>query len=79
MGSTAAHLRSDIDAAVRHQNLTRTQPAAHTSLSHKAVTRVFRRARADPDTVDRVARMVGLCLVLVPDNNFADLLAAGML
>lgn len=79
MGSTTAKLLSEIDLAARRQKLTRTQVAAYSGLSREAVTRAFRRGRADLDTVVRLARVVGLRLTLVPDHDFADLLASGTL
>lgn len=79
MATLAEHLLRQIDAAARAQTMSRKQLAVRAGLHHETLAHAFRRGRASLDSLDKLARAVGLRVELVPDHDLATLLAKGAL
>ena len=72
-------LLGEILTAARAQGLNQTTLARHAGVPRTSISRIKRTGRADLATLDKLGRVVGLRLGMLPDNDHAVKVARGEL
>ncbi len=73
----AGGLLRDILNQARQRGWSQSELARRAALPDSSISRIKRTGRADLGTLARLARAVGLRLVLVPDSDFTEKLTRG--